>query len=144
MWQMSGLGPMHGQAHDFVRYCPAPSDDPLHRYRNEAVRLLHVLEHRLAQTEYLAEDYSIADIACWPWVRAARAIELDIAEFPSIRRWYKAIDARDAVRRGAELKMSEASLAGNPQLHEHERSNRLGGTLHVPMPRRVASPRNAP
>src|SRR3546814_11416410 len=98
---------MYVSAHHVVRYCPTPIDYPLQRYRNEAVRLLHVLEHRLAQTEYLAEDYSIADIACWPWVRAARAIELDIAEFPSIRRWYKATDARDAVRRGAERKRSD-------------------------------------
>src|SRR3546814_16585411 len=83
MWQRSGLGPMHGQAHHFVRYCPTPIDYPLQRYRNEAVRLLHVLEHRLAQTEYLAEAYSIADLACWPWVGAARAMQLDFAYFPS-------------------------------------------------------------
>src|SRR3546814_2462506 len=80
-------------------------------------------------TEYLAEDYSIADIACWPWVRAARAIELDIAEFPSIRRWYKAIDARDAVRRGAELKMSDASLAGKPRLNDEQWSNLFGANM---------------
>jgi len=126
MWQMSGLGPMHGQAHHFVRYCPEPVDYAVQRYRNEAQRLLHVLDRRLTQVEYLAEDYSIADIACWPWIRAARAIEIDIAAFPAIRRWYKAIDARDAVRRGAELKASDASLAGRPRLNEEQWSNLFG------------------
>lgn len=129
MWQMSGLGPMHGQAHHFVRYCPTPIEYPLQRYRNEAVRLLHVLEHRLAEAEYLADEYSIADIACWPWIRAARAIELDITQFPSIKRWYKAIDARDAVKRGAELKITDASLAGKPRLNDEQWSNLFGANM---------------
>ena len=64
MWQMAGLGPMHGQAHHFIRYCPEPQDYALTRYRNEALRLLRVMNRRLGEADYLAGEYSIADIAC--------------------------------------------------------------------------------
>jgi len=95
---MAGLGPMHGQAHHFVRYAPERLDYPTTRYLNEARRQLHVLDYRLGETEYLAgDDYSIADIAAWPWVGGASLIDIDIADFPNIGRWSDAIGARPAV-----------------------------------------------
>lgn len=100
MWQMAGLGPMHGQAHHFVRYAPEGQDYAVGRYMNEARRLMHVLEYRLAGAEYLAGEYSIADIACWPWVRAVRMIDIDLAGFPAVQRWWFAIDERPAVLAG--------------------------------------------
>jgi GST-like protein len=129
MWQMSGLGPMHGQAHHFVRYCVEPVPYALNRYLNEARRLLQVLDRRLGEAEYLAGEYSIADIACWPWVRAARAIDIDIAGYANVKRWYKQIDAREAVRRGGELKISDASLAGKPRLSPEQWSNLFGDNM---------------
>jgi len=100
MWQMAGLGPMHGQAHHFVRYAPSGQTYPINRYVNEARRLLNVLEYRLNEAEYLAEEYSIADIACWPWVRATRLIDIDLDEFPAIKAWWEKIGARPAVVAG--------------------------------------------
>lgn len=101
MWQMAGLGPQHGQAHHFVRYCPEPPEYALNRYVREAHRLLDVMELRLRQVDYLAEEYSIADMACWPWIRAARAIDIDIGEWPAIKAWYSRIAERPAVKAGA-------------------------------------------
>jgi GST-like protein len=101
MWQMAGLGPQHGQAHHFVRYCPDPPEYALNRYVREARRLLDVLEVRLSQVDYLAEEYSIADMACWPWIRACYAIDVDIREWPAVLAWYRRIAERPAVREGA-------------------------------------------
>ncbi len=98
MWQMASLGPQHGQAHHFLRYCPEPDDYPVQRYTREARRLFDVLETRLSQADYLAEEYSIADMACWPWVRASRAIDMDIAEWPRLKAWFDRVGARDAVK----------------------------------------------
>lgn len=97
VWQVAGLGPMHGQAHHFVRYAPEGEAYGIKRYTNEARRLLSVMEFRLRQEEYLARDYSIADIACWPFVNIADKINIDIAEFPQLHRWHGAIKARPAV-----------------------------------------------
>jgi len=101
MWQMAGLGPMHGQAHHFVRYCPEPVDYALNRYLSEARRLLSVMDRRLGEADYLAGEYSIADIACWSWIRAARAIDIDIAEYPHLKAWFERVGERPAVREGA-------------------------------------------
>src|ERR1700761_310177 len=76
MWQMASLGPMHGQAHHFIRYAPDGQAYGVERYGKEARRLMHVLEYRLREAPYLAEEYSIADIACWPWVRAMQMIDI--------------------------------------------------------------------
>ena len=102
MWQMSGLGPMHGQAHHFVRYAPEPPEYAVNRYMTEARRLLRVMDARLAEAPYLAGDeYSIADMACWSWIRAARAI--DIADYPALAAWFERVGERPAVQKGAYL-----------------------------------------
>ena len=104
MWQMSGLGPMHGQAHHFVRYAPEPPEYAVNRYMTEARRLLRVMDARLAEAPYLAGDeYSIADMACWSWVRAARAIDIDIADYPALAAWFERVGERPAVQKGAYL-----------------------------------------
>jgi len=100
MWQMAGLGPMHGQAHHFIRYAPDGEAYGIGRYGKEARRLMHVLEYRLREAEYLAEEYSIADIACWPWVRAMRMIDIELDEFPAVKRWWSAINERPAILKG--------------------------------------------
>jgi GST-like protein len=101
MWQMGGLGPMHGQANVFNRYFPERLPAVIARYQNETMRLFGVMDRRLAEHDYLAEEYSIADIACWPWVMQHDWAGLDISEFVNLRRWLDALGARPAVQRGA-------------------------------------------
>lgn len=103
MWQMSGLGPMHGQAHHFVRYAPGEHPYSRDRYMNEALRLLNVMDRRLGESDHLAGDYSIADIACWPWIRGLRLISLSVDDYPNIARWYRGIEARPAVEKGGRV-----------------------------------------
>ncbi|MFO7648260.1 glutathione S-transferase family protein [Halomonas campaniensis] len=100
MWQMGGLGPMLGQAHHFLHFHPGKAPYAEERYHQEARRLYGVLERRLADRDYLAGDYSIADIACWPWVSRFEWQRIDLADYPGVRRWYLAIAARPAVQRG--------------------------------------------
>jgi glutathione S-transferase/GST-like protein len=108
MWQMGGLGPMHGQANVFVRYFPEKLPSVIARYQGETMRLLGVMNTRLAEHEYLAGDYSIADIACWPWVMQHDWADLDIAELSHLRRWLDAVGARPAVQRGAAVPVAQA------------------------------------
>lgn len=96
-WQVAGLGPMLGQAAHFVRYAPEGQDYGVARYTREARRLLNVLDGRLREAPYLAEEYSIADIACWPWVQNIGNYDMSLAEFPAILRWSDGIKARPAV-----------------------------------------------
>ena len=113
MWQMAGLGPMSGQAHHFVRYAPEGNEYGVTRYVREAGRLFDVLEYRLAQEEYLAGNYSIADIASWPWVRTNALIGIDIGERKNLARWYKEIEERPAVLRGAAI--PKESMQNGPE-----------------------------
>lgn len=98
-WQISGLGPMLGQAYHFARYAPEGEQYGVGRYTSEARRLLSVLDARLAQTVYLAGDYSVADIACWPWVQNVANLNIDRASYPHIQEWFEKIADRPAVRR---------------------------------------------
>jgi GST-like protein len=100
MFQVGGVGPMLGQAHHFRLYAPMQIDYPVERYTNEARRLYGVMDRRLAEVEYLAGDYSIADIATFPWTRSYARQGIDLGDFPNVRRWYETIDARPAVQRG--------------------------------------------
>jgi GST-like protein len=100
-WQVGGLGPMAGQAHHFLQYAPVRIDYAMHRYRSEVSRLYKVLDTQLGKGEYIAGDYSIADIAAWPWVASWKKQDQDITQFPNVKRWFDAVGARPAVQRGA-------------------------------------------
>jgi GST-like protein len=104
MWQMAGLGPLHGQAHHFVRYAPEHHEYATQRYVKEAIRLVNVLERHLADREWIAAgEYTIADIACWPWVRSIRIINLEMASFANVKRWFERIAERPAVQIGKKV-----------------------------------------
>ncbi|MDF9303242.1 glutathione S-transferase family protein [Tritonibacter mobilis] len=100
MWQMAGFGPMLGQAHHFLKYNRGASDYAEERYGAEARRLYGVLDRRLEGRDYIVNDYSIADMACWPWVSRYEWQDIDLRDFPNVRRWYQAIAARPAVQCG--------------------------------------------
>ncbi len=101
MWQMGGFGPMLGQAHHFLRFAPEDLPYAKERYKKEAARLYGVLDGRLADAPYLAgDDYSVADIATFPWAARHPWQEIDLADYPNVKRWYDAIEARPAVQRG--------------------------------------------
>ncbi len=100
MFQMGGVGPMMGQANVFFRYFPEKIQPAIDRYQNESRRLLEVLNTRLEQSEYLAGDYSIADIATWPWVRIHEWSGVSADRLPHLGRWLKAIGERPAAQRG--------------------------------------------
>lgn len=107
-WQMAGLGPMAGQTHHFRQYAPAMIADQRQvaygaiRYTNETHRLYGVLDKRLEGREFVAGDYSIADMAIWPWTTPWRMQGIVMEEFPRLKAWYDRIAARPAVRRSAE------------------------------------------
>jgi len=101
MFQMGGVGPMLGQAHHFRIYAPEKIAYAINRYTNEAQRLYRVIDKRLAESPYLAGDeYTIADIATFPWLRSWQNQGIDWAEYPHARRWFDEIAARPAVQRG--------------------------------------------
>jgi GST-like protein len=100
MFQMGGIGPMQGQAGVFFRYAPEKIPFAIDRYQRETRRLYEVLDRRLSQVEYLAGDYSIADIASFPWVRAHSWVGVSVDGLPHVQRWLAAIEARPAVARG--------------------------------------------
>ncbi len=100
MWQMSAVGPMLGQLHHFAQYAPEKLDYAITRYANEAHRLYGVANRRLADSEFIAGAYSIADIAIFSWMRLWERHRIDAAEFPHFKRWVDAVAARPAVQRG--------------------------------------------
>ena len=102
-WQIAGLGPMAGQLSHFVNYAPKTYPYALDRYRCEYDRLLGVMDRRLANSEYLASDYSIADMASYPWVASYKRFDIDLDEFRNLRHWFDEIKNRPAVRRGMEV-----------------------------------------
>ena len=98
-WQMGGLGPMAGQANHFRNYAPEKIPYAIDRYTNEANRLYGVLNKRLADHEYVADDYSIADMASYPWIVSHAAQGQNLDDFPHLKRWFEAIAARPATKR---------------------------------------------
>jgi GST-like protein len=100
MFQMGGIGPMLGQAHHFRRYAKEQIPYAIERYTSEATRLYRVLDKRLGETEYLAGEYSLADMAVYPWLRPHKWQGQDIAAWPNLQRWYSAVRVRPAVQRG--------------------------------------------
>lgn len=103
MFQMGGVGPMMGQANVFFRYMPEKIQPAIDRYQNESKRLLTVLDTRLRDNEFLAGDYSIADIANFCWARTHNWSGVDISDLPNLKRWMDTIYARDAVQRGLKV-----------------------------------------
>jgi GST-like protein len=103
MFQMGGIGPMMGQANVFHRYMPEKIQPAIDRYQNESRRLLEVLDRRLAESEWLADEYSIADIANWCWVRTYKWSGVSADGLPNLKRWRDALRERPACQRGVEV-----------------------------------------
>ncbi len=103
MFQMGSVGPMFGQYNHFFKYAPEKIPYAIERYRKETLRLYDVLNTQLSKTEYISGDYSIADIAIYPWVGAYRFMELSLEEHPQLQRWYETIKQRPAVARGMKV-----------------------------------------
>jgi GSH-dependent disulfide-bond oxidoreductase len=103
MFQMGSVGPMFGQYNHFYKYAPEKIPYAIDRYKKETLRLYDVLNTQLAQTEYISGDYSIADIAIYPWVAAYKFMELTLDEHPELKRWYEIITQRPAVERGMKV-----------------------------------------
>lgn len=102
-WQCASMGPLLGQAHYFRVYASEKVPHAVERYTGEAARLYKVLDGRLGDVEYLAGEYSIADIACFPWIRSRDEQGQALDDFPNVKRWYEAIEKRPAVGRGLQV-----------------------------------------
>jgi GST-like protein len=100
MWQMGGVGPMLGQVHHFVKYNAGKAPYAEERYLKEAHRLYGVMNKRLDGREYLADDYSIADIAVWPWISRYEWQTIDMKQYPNVYRWYTTIAKKPATQKG--------------------------------------------
>jgi GST-like protein len=100
MFQMGSIGPMFGQAHHFRHYAADDLSYSIDRYTNETGRLYRVMEHRLGEAEYLAGEYSIADMAVFPWTRGYERQGQSLDDLPNVKRWFEAISARPTVERG--------------------------------------------
>jgi GST-like protein len=100
MWQMGGIGPMLGQAHHFIKYNKGKAPYAEERYSKEAHRLYGVLDRRLEGRQFVVDDYSIADISIWPWISRFEWQEVDMKQYPNVKRWYETIAARPAVKKG--------------------------------------------
>jgi GST-like protein len=104
MWQMGGVGPMFGQANHFRAYAKEPQPYPIERYTNESNRLTRVLDQRLSEVPYVGgAEYTIADIAIFPWMRGSEKRGVDINQYPNVKRWFDTIDARPAVKRALQV-----------------------------------------
>jgi GST-like protein len=124
MFQMGGVGPMFGQYGHFHTYAPERLPYAMDRYAKEVARLHKVMEQRLSESPYLAGDeYSIADIATFPWVRNPERRGIDLLDYPSVRRWHDAIAARPAVQRGVAV-LAERTRQG--PISDQERENLFG------------------
>jgi GST-like protein len=111
VWQVAGLGPMLGQANHFVRYAPEGQQYAVERYLREAQRLLAVLDRQLRGREFIADEYSIADIACFPWAASTHTIGVAGADFPAIAAWIERIEQRPAVTAAKAALMRNADRA---------------------------------
>lgn len=113
MWQMGGLGPMLGQTHHFAHFNPGKAGYAEDRYLTETRRLYSVLEKRLEGRDFIVDEYSIVDMACWPWISRYEWQGISLADFPNIRKWYQHLAARPAVQAGYHVpkKVSEIPMA---------------------------------
>ena len=122
-WQMGGLGPMAGQNHHFTQYAPEKLPYAIDRYVNETSRLYAVLDQRLADREFVSGNYSIADMASYPWIVPYQRQQQNIDDFPNLKRWFEAIRARPAVARAYE---KGKALSAKPVVDEESRKILFG------------------
>jgi len=128
MFQMGGLGPMLGQCHHFRIYAPEKIAYAIDRYTNEAKRLYGVMDRQLATNDYIAgREYTIADMAIWPWVRSWQNQGLDLDAFPNVKAWFEAIGNRPAVQRGVQVLADRRK----PLLDDKAREALFGSTQYV-------------
>jgi GST-like protein len=128
MFQMGGIGPMLGQVHHFRAYAPEPIPYAIDRYTKEAGRLYGVIDRRLADRPFIAGDYSIADMAIFPWLRSWERQGVNIADYPNLKRWFDGIAARPAVERGVKV-LSDLSRSG--PMDEKQREILFGATQYA-------------
>ncbi len=128
MFQMGGVGPMLGQANHFRGYAPEKLPYAIDRYTNEARRLYGVIDRRLGEAPYLAGDYSIADMATFPWLRGWERQGQTLSDFPHLKRWFETIEARPAVQRGLEV-LAERRRTG--PIDEKAREVMFGATQYA-------------
>lgn len=129
MFQMAGVGPMLGQAHHFRIYAPEKIEYAVNRYTNEAKRLYGVMNKRLAKVKYMAgSEYTIADIAIFPWLRSWKNQGIDWVDYPHLKGWFDEIAARPAVQRGVEVLASQRK----PLLDDKSRDTLFGNTQYQP------------
>ena len=129
MFQMGGVGPMLGQAHHFRIYAPQKIPYAVERYTNEAKRLYGVMNRRLAKSKYIGgAEYSIADMAIFPWLRSWKNQGIDWDDFPHLRGWFDEVGARPAVKRGVEVLASQR----RPLMDDKSRENLFGKTQYEP------------
>jgi GSH-dependent disulfide-bond oxidoreductase len=129
MFQMAGIGPMFGQFSHFNNYAREKLTYAIERYSKESDRLVGVLDRRLAEAEYLAGDYSIADMASWAWVRGYERRKT-LNDYPNVKRWFEAIAARPAVQRGSEFLAKEREEAQKTGITDKVREIYFGDTQH--------------
>ncbi len=125
MFQMAGIGPMQGQANVFYRYAPKKINYAIKRYQRETKRLYTVLDNRLRDREFLADQYSIADIATWPWVSIHSWAGVSIEDLPNLRRWLDAVGERPAVKRGMKVPKSKDVMV------DEEETKKRGASILV-------------
>ena len=123
-WQIGGLGPMAGQAHHFLRYAPMKIEYAMERFRKEVARLYQVMEDRLSDHSCLAGEYSIADMAAWPWVLRHDWQEQDLNDFPNVRRWFESVGTRPAVIKGAAVGMEWVNF--DQQMSDEDKKRLFG------------------
>jgi len=131
MWQMGGFGPMLGQNHHFRAYAPEQIPYAVDRYTNEALRLYRVLDKRLEGRDFIVDEYSIADMACYPWSVSHERQGIDLADLPNVRRWFGAIRARPAVERA----YARAAEVGEGETMTEEAKKILFGQTDTCAPR---------
>lgn len=124
-WQMGGLGPMAGQNHHFNLYAPEKLPYAMARYVKETARLYAVLNKHLAGRDFITEGYSIADMACYPWVVPHERQQQNLADFPHLQRWFKVIEARPATQR-AYARAKEVNPSGTPSVTPQSRGLLFG------------------
>jgi GST-like protein len=124
-WQVGGLGPMAGQNHHFCQYAPEPIAYAIDRYVKETTRLYSVLDKRLTDREFIVDAYSVADMACYPWIVTHRRQRQNLSDFPHLKRWFEAIGARPAVQRAYAM---GKDVSNRPVVDEQSRGILFGQT----------------